>query len=60
VLSERHLRSVLAEFTAYYNATRPHRALSLDTPLPATRLRHGPIRASPVLGGLHHAYERAA
>jgi transposase InsO family protein len=60
VLSERHLRSVLAEFTAYYNANRPHRALSLETPLPATRLRHGPIRASPVLGGLHHAYERAA
>jgi putative transposase len=60
VLNERHLRAVLAEFVAYYNAARPHRTLDLETPLPALRLRQGPIRAIPVLGGLHHMYERAA
>jgi transposase InsO family protein len=60
VLNERHLRAVLAEFTTFYNAARPHRTLDLETPQPARRPRRGPIRASPVLGGLHHAYERAA
>jgi putative transposase len=60
LLNERHLRAVLAEFVAYYNAARPHRTLDLETPQPARRPRHGPIRASPVLGGLHHTYERAA
>ena len=60
VLNERHLRAVLAEFAAYYNGDRPHRTLGLETPLPAVRPTTGPIRARPVLGGLHHVYERAA
>ena len=60
VLNERHLRAVLAEFAAYYNGARPHRTLGLETPLPAVRPTSGPIRARPVLGGLHHTYERAA
>jgi putative transposase len=60
VVNERHLRAVLAEFARYYNAARPHRALDLETPQPACRPQQGPIRASPVLGGLHHVYERTA
>jgi transposase InsO family protein len=60
VVNERHLRSVLSVFAAYYNRERPHRTLGPETPHPAPRPRHGPIRASPVLGGLHHTYERAA
>jgi transposase InsO family protein len=60
VRNERHLRAVLTEFTAFYNDARPHRTLGLETPLPADRPAVGPIRARPVLGGLHHAYERAA
>jgi transposase InsO family protein len=60
VLNERHLRAVLLEFAAFYNTERPHRTLDLETPRPARRPQHGPIRASPVLGGLHHVYERAA
>jgi hypothetical protein len=60
VVNERHLRAVLTEFVAFYNAARPHRTLALDTPTLSTRPRHGPIRASPILGGLHHVYERAA
>jgi hypothetical protein len=60
VLNERHLRAVLAEFAAFYDGGRPHRTLGLETPLPAVRPTSGPIRARPVLGGLHHTYERAA
>ncbi len=62
ILNERHLRSVLAEYAAYYNWDRPHRSLALEPPLlmgcsPATR---GEVQSRPVLGGLHHVYQRAA
>ena len=60
VLNERHLERVLAEYLRYYNADRPHRSLSLAPPLPRARPTNGPIRAHPVLGGLHHVYRRAA
>ncbi len=60
ILDEEHLRSVLAEFVGYYNAERPHRTLRLETPEPALRPVEGPVRSRPVLGGLHHVYERAA
>ena len=63
VLHEAHLRAVLGEFAAYYNAERPHRALHLEPPLTPrgdALDNAGRIRARPVLGGLHHVYERAA
>ena len=62
ILNERHLRAVLNEYVDYYNAERPHRNLDLAPPLPTTRARAptGSICARPVLGGLHHVYERAA
>lgn len=60
VLNERRLRSILADFVRYYNEERPHRTLALETPTPATRPAAGPIRSRAILGGLHHAYERAA
>jgi transposase InsO family protein len=60
VLNEEHLRSVLAEFLRYYNQGRPHRTLGLQTPEPRLRPTTGPVRARPVLNGLHHAYERVA
>jgi transposase InsO family protein len=60
ICNERHLRAVLAEFVRYYNLERPHRTLHLETPVLLLRARAGPIRSRPVLGGLHHAYERAA
>ncbi len=60
-LSERHLRSVLIEYVEYYNATRPHRTLELETPEgPRQVQRHGRVVAHPVLGGVHHRYERRA
>jgi len=60
ILTDAHLRAVLAEFAGYDNRERPHRALDLQTPEPSARPRAGPIRARPVLGGLHHVYARAA
>jgi transposase InsO family protein len=62
VINERHLRALLAEYAAHYNAARPHRALALDSPdgRPVVRLASGRIVARPVLGGLHHEYEWVA
>ena len=63
VLGERHLRRVLREFIAYFNQERPHQGIGQAMPEPppaATRNRAGPVSAMPVLGGLHHAYQRAA
>jgi transposase InsO family protein len=60
IMNEAHLRAVVREFVGYYNLERPHRSLDLQTPLPSRRPRSGPVRARPVLGGLHRVYERAA
>ena len=49
-----------AEFMHYYNHDRPHRTLSLQTQLPYSNPGHGPVVSTSVLGGLHHAYARAA
>ncbi len=63
ILGERHLARTLREYSAYFNRARPHQGLGQALPeaLPAgTRRREGPVRAVPVLGGLHHTYEPAA
>jgi putative transposase len=62
ILNEGHLRTVLAEYVAYYNTERPQRSLALEPPLPASRspVPSGTVRSRPVLGGLHHVYHRAA
>jgi putative transposase len=66
VFNEQHLQSVLQEFVGYYNAERPHRSLGLVPPLagdPPPRAPNAPlgrIVAHPVLGSLHHVYQRAA
>jgi transposase InsO family protein len=59
-LSERHLRAILTEFVHYYNHDRPHRSFGLQPPAPRPQIRHGGITVRPVLGGLHHIYERVA
>ena len=60
ILNEQHLRAVVREFVAYYNADRPYRSLRLEPPQPTAQPGAGPVRSRPVLGGLHHVYERAA
>jgi putative transposase len=70
-LNERHLRHVLAEWVAHYNAERPHSALGPGLPdNPATAAVLTGHELAPGwrvvieqrLGGLHHHYalERAA
>ena len=60
-LNGRHLRTVLLECVAYYNATRPYPTLELETPeRPRSVQRHGRVVSKPVLGGIHHRYEREA
>jgi transposase InsO family protein len=60
VMNERHLHAILREFIGYYNHERPHRTLGLQTPVPRSALMTGEVVSSPILGGLHHAYARAA
>lgn len=60
---ERQLARVLREYVAYVNRDRPHQDLAQATPGPSPNMTgHGAeqIRAVPVLGGLHHTYQRAA
>ncbi len=63
IFGERHLARVLREYVASFNRARPHQGLGQARPAPSaedTGSRSGPIRAVPVLGGLHHTYHRAA
>ena len=59
---ERHFEQVLSEYVRYFNTERPHQGLGQATPVAAARPANtnAAIVASPVLGGLHHAYRRAA
>jgi len=65
VRSEAHLRRVLREYVAYCNGARPHQGLrqripdGTEEPV-VQREARGKIRVIPVLGGLHHTYQRAA
>ena len=65
ILHEQQLSRVLQAYVAYYNGTRPHQGLQQQIPDPPAaplpgEARDGPILALPILGGLHHAYRRAA
>ncbi len=62
ILGEAHLRRILEEYVAYFNRDRPHQGLQQQIPDPPTEVAcHAEtICATPVLGGLHHTYRRAA
>jgi putative transposase len=63
IFSQRHLRTVLADYEAHYNGQRPHRSQQLRPPRPdhpVAALCHERIQRRPVLGGLINEYERAA
>ena len=65
VLGEAQLRHVLREYVRYFNDDRPHQGLAQQVPVasregPTPAATGGSVRAIPILGGLHHAYARAA
>ena len=67
LLGEGHLRRALAEYVTYFNQARPHQGRGQRVPVPTARptprpteSTGGDVIAIPVLGGLHHAYRRAA
>jgi putative transposase len=63
IFGQRHLRRVLAEYEAHYNARRPHRSRQLHPPrpdYPVANLSQEQIKRRRVLGGLINEYERAA
>ncbi|MBI5543265.1 MAG: transposase [Deltaproteobacteria bacterium] len=64
VLNERHATKLLREYqSAYYNSSRTHLGLDKDTPEPRPVQPPNPndvILGFPILGGLHHRYERRA
>ena len=62
IFSERHLRTVMAQYARDYNGRRPHRALQLQPPRPdhpVADLSQEQIKRRPVLG-LINEYERVA
>ena len=63
IVSERHLRGVLAEWEAHYNEHRPHQGRQQqapnDQPDRVVDLA-APVQRRPVLGGLINEYHRAA
>ena len=59
-LGERHLLGVLNEYVEYYNEARTHLSLEGNSPEQRQVEVDGDIAATPVLGGLHHRYSRAA
>jgi putative transposase len=62
VFNERTLYRHLEIFVEYYHRNRVHLALEKDTPepRPIEPPELGRIVSIPVLGGLHHRYERRA
>ncbi len=68
ILSERHLRAVLAEYQEHYNTARPHQGIGQRVPDSAhhvpcvitTDFDSYQIRRKPLLGGLINEYVRAA
>ena len=64
ILSEDHLRRAVIEYVRYHNECRPHQGLGQAIPVDVGTTRVSPVIgkvvATPILGGLHHDYRRAA
>ena len=63
IAGERHLASVLDEYTAHYNGHRPHRSLDQRPPHPPPQvvdLTTARVQRHPILGGIINEYSQAA
>jgi putative transposase len=68
IVSEAHLRAVLAEYQAHYNCARPHQGIAQRVPgcdrevpgVTEVNLNVQQMNRKPVLGGLINEYSRAA
>ena len=62
MLNESHLRRILKDYFDYYHHARTHLGLEKDAPVPRRRQNAGEGRVIevPMVGGLHHCYERRA
>ena len=62
VCNERSLRRTLRNYFVYYQRSRTHLALGKDTPEPRAvePPEQGRVVAIPLVGGLHHRYQRRA
>ncbi len=59
-MGERHLLCTLRAYQVYYNESRTHYSLDGNAPIARRVQAAGEVIATPVLGGLHHRYSRAA
>ena len=64
VLSERHTHRIVKQYVQYYNYARPHQGIDQQIPCRPIRFDNtdadGRIVSIPLLGGLHHDYQRRA
>jgi len=63
ILHSHQLHRIVRAYADYYNHSRPHQGIGQRVPAQYPRRyppSSGQIIATPVLGGLHHAYSRAA
>jgi putative transposase len=62
VFHESSLRRTLRSYFDYYHRSRTHLSLGKDSPEPRAIQppEMGPVVALPLVGGLHHRYERRA
>ena len=60
VMTEAGLRRIVAQYLAYYHHSRTHLALKKDAPVSRPVTAQGPIVTIPLVGGLHHRYDRRA
>ena len=65
-LNKRRLEKLLGQYiNNYYNTARPHQGIGGKAPIEKPTyvpvdIENFKIKATPVLNGLHHTYERAA
>ena len=59
-MGERHLLFTLRAYQVYYNESRTHYSLDGNAPIARRVEAAGEVLATPVQGGPHHRYSRAA